>query len=230
MIGSRYTRPVQYKLAPSLLAADFARLGDEIAAVESSIDMLHLDIMDGHFVPNISFGMPVIESLRPLTEVAFDCHIMTSNPTAYLGRLAELGVDRVSIHVEAATDPTGAAAKARQLGLGFGAVASPPTPWEALEPFVELCDMVVIMSVHPGFGGQSFMAEVMPKLEQARKWVDSHGLPTDIQVDGGITLRTAPTARDAGANVFVAGTAVFGGDDPAAAVEQLRSVIEGTNG
>jgi ribulose-phosphate 3-epimerase len=143
---------------------------------------------------------------------------------------AELGVDMVSIHVEAVTDPTRAAAKARELGLGFGAVVSPPTPWEALEPFAELCDMVVIMSVHPGFGGQSFMSEVMPKVERARKWVDSHGLPTDIQIDGGITLRTAPAARDAGANVFVAGTAVFGGGDPAAAVEQLRSVIEGTNG
>lgn len=221
---------MQYKIAPSLLAADFTRLGEEVASVDASVDMLHLDIMDGHFVPNISFGMPVIEAIRPLTAVTFDCHIMTSNPTTYLGRLADLGVDMVSIHVEAATDPTAAAAKARALGLRFGAVVSPPTPWEALEPFAELCDMIVVMSVHPGFGGQSFMPEVMPKVEQARKWVDSHGLPTDIQVDGGITLRTAPTARDAGANVFVAGTAVFGDDDPAAAVQQLRSVIEGTNG
>lgn len=230
MTADRYTRPVQYRIAPSLLAADFGRLAEQVAAVDGVVEMLHLDIMDGHFVPNISFGMPVIAAIRPLTSVTFDCHIMTSNPTAYLGVLAEIGADMVTIHVEAATDPTRAARMAHELGMRFGIVVSPPTPWTAVEPFAELCDMVVVMSVHPGFGGQSFMPEVLPKVEQARKWVDSHGLGTDIEIDGGITVQTAPSARDAGANVFVAGTAVFRAEDPTRAVQHLRSVIEGTDG
>ncbi len=189
-------------------------------------DMLHLDIMDGHFVPNITFGMPLIEALRPLTGLVFDCHVMTSNPTAYLEELRRVGADMVTVHLEAVADPIPAAKQARDLGLRFGVVISPPTPWTALQPFAELCDMLVVMSVHPGFGGQSFMPEVLDKVELARKWVDSHGLDTDIQIDGGISAETAPAARDAGANVFVAGTAVFGTDDAAAAVTRLRSVIE----
>jgi ribulose-phosphate 3-epimerase len=225
-----YTRPVQYRIAPSLLAADFTRLGAEIGRIASAVDMLHLDIMDGHFVPNISFGMPIIRAVRPLTDITFDCHIMTSNPTTYLPELAEIGVDLVTIHIEAITNPTGAASQARELGLGFGVVISPPTPWQAIEPYAELCDMVVVMSVNPGFGGQAFMPEVLSKVEEARKWVDSHGLHTDIQIDGGVTADNVATARDAGANVFVAGTAVFGSEDPAGAVGHLRSVIEGSDG
>jgi ribulose-phosphate 3-epimerase len=218
---------VQIRIAPSLLAADFARLGDQVRAIDGRADFLHLDIMDGHFVPNITFGPPVVAALRPHSSLVFDCHIMTTNPDAYFSELAQAGVDIVSIHIEAATDPTRAAERARDSGLRFGLVASPPTPWSAVEPFVELTDMVVIMSVHPGFGGQSFMPEVLPKVEAARKWVDSHGLTTDIQIDGGISLHTAPAARDAGANVFVAGTAVFGDADPAVAVDRLREVIDG---
>ncbi len=213
-------------IAPSLLAADFARLGDEVGRVDGVADMLHLDIMDGHFVPNITFGMPVIEALRPLTSLVFDCHIMTSNPTAYLEELRRVGADMVTVHLEAVADPIPAAKMARDLGLRFGIVISPPTSWTALQPFAELCDMLVVMSVHPGFGGQSFMPEVLEKVELARKWVDSHGLDTDIQIDGGISVESAPAARDAGANVFVAGTAVFGSDDAADAVTRLRSVIE----
>jgi ribulose-phosphate 3-epimerase len=218
---------VEYKIAPSLLAADFARLAEAVALVEPHVDLLHLDVMDGHFVPNISFGMPVIERLRPVTRLLFDCHVMTTNPDAYLEELAAAGVDLVTMHIEAAPDPTDAAALARKAGMQFGLVLSPPTPWEAVEPFVELCDLVLIMSVHPGFGGQAFMPEVLPKVETARKWVDSHGLATDIEIDGGITPSTLPAARDAGANVFVAGTAVFGAPDPVAAVAELRRVIDG---
>lgn len=214
------------QIAPSLLAADFARLGDEVGRVDGVADMLHLDIMDGHFVPNLTFGMPLIAALRPLTGLVFDCHMMTSNPTAYLEELRRAGADMVTVHLEAVADPIPAAKQARDLGLRFGVVISPPTPWIALQPFAELCDMLVIMSVHPGFGGQSFMPEVLDKVELARKWVDSHGLDTDIQIDGGISAETAPAARDAGANVFVAGTAVFGTDDAGAAVTRLRSVIE----
>lgn len=216
-----------YRIAPSLLAADFARLAEQVAAVEESVEWLHLDVMDGHFVPNLSFGLPVIASLRPLTDLFFDCHVMTTNPDAYLAELAEAGVNLASMHIEAVPDPTDAAKRARDVGLRFGLVVSPPTPWGALEPFAELCDLVVVMSVDPGFGGQDFMPEVLDKVEAARKWVDSHGLDTDIQIDGGITEATAAPARDAGANVFVAGTAVFRDPDPARAVDRLRMIIEG---
>ncbi len=215
------------KIAPSLLAADFANLAAEVALVEPYVDMLHLDIMDGHFVPNISFGMPVIESLRKHTSLLFDCHMMTTNPDVYFTELKQAGGDLVMIHIEAITDPTEAASKAREVGLGFGLVLNPPTPFEAVEPFVELADMVLIMSVHPGFGGQSFMPEVLEKTESARKWVDEHGLSVDIQIDGGINPETARLAGRAGANVFVAGTAIFRADDPVAAVQELRQAING---
>lgn len=217
----------QIKIAPSLLAADFAHLGKEVARIEPHVDMLHLDIMDGHFVPNISFGMPVIKSLRSHTSLLFDCHMMTTNPDVYFDELREAGGDLAMIHIEAISDPTAAASKARAAGLGFGLVLNPPTPFVAVEPFMELADMVLVMSVHPGFGGQSFMPEVLRKIESARKWVDGHGLSVDIQIDGGINPETARLAGQAGANVFVAGTAIFRADDPVAAIKRLRQAIDG---
>lgn len=216
------------KIAPSLLAADFSKLADEVRQVEPYVDMLHLDVMDGHFVPNISFGMPVIESLRSHTDLLFDCHLMTTNPDVYLEELKAAGGDLAMIHIEAVTDPTAAASQARQAGLGFGLVVNPPTPFAAIEPFVELTDMVLIMSVHPGFGGQSFIPEVLEKTEAARKWVDEHGLAVDIQIDGGINPETARLAASAGANVFVAGTAIFRADDPVAAIRRLRQATDGS--
>lgn len=224
----RYTPgAMRYRLAPSLLAADFARLADEIARVEGAADLLHLDLMDGHFVPNLSFGIPVLRSIRPVTEMPFDCHVMTSNPESLVEAMAEAGADHVSMHIEAVPDPTNAAKQTRDVGMGFGLVMSPGTPWGAVEPFAELCDMIVVMTVEPGFGGQTFMSDALPKMETARKWVDSHGLETDIEVDGGVTEATAPYARDAGASVFVAGTSVFRAPDPVAAARHLRDVIEG---
>lgn len=211
------------KIAPSLLAADFSDLANQIQAVEADADLLHLDVMDGHFVPNITFGMPVIASIRSVTDLVFDTHIMTTNPTEYFEELAESGSNIVTIHLEAVPDPTDAISAAAKLELEFGVVISPHTPFEAMEPWIESCRMVVIMSVHPGFGGQSFIPEVLTKVEQARKWVDSHDLATDIQIDGGITVVTAPAAVAAGANVLVAGSAVFGEDDPAAAIRALRA-------
>jgi ribulose-phosphate 3-epimerase len=213
------------RIAPSLLAADFSVLGDEVAAIEDVVDMLHLDVMDGHFVPNISFGLPVIASLRPRTDLYFDCHLMTTNPDAYLEELKAAGADLVTMHIEVVPNPTRAARIARDLGLDFGLVISPPTPFAGLEPFVELTDLLLVMSVHPGFGGQAFMTEVLPKVEAARNFIDSHGLSVDIQIDGGITNETAPLARSAGADVFVAGTAIFGDADPVEAVHRLRSAI-----
>ena len=188
--------------------------------------MLHVDVMDGHFVPNISLGIPVIESLRAVTGLYLDCHLMTTNPTAFLPELRKAGADMVTMHVEAVPDPSDAARRAREAGLEFGLVLNPPTPFAAVAPFVELCDMLLVMSVHPGFGGQSFIPDVLDKVEAARNLVDSYGLATDIQIDGGITIETAAAARAAGADVFVAGTAVFGADDPAAAIRDLRAALE----
>lgn len=215
------------RIAPSLLAADFARLGEEVARVEAHIDLLHLDVMDGHFVPNLTFGMPVIAAVRAVTDLYFDCHLMVTNPVALFEPLAAAGANLVTIHIEVHPDPTRAADEARRNGLDFGLVLDPGTPFEAVSPFVELCDLLLVMSVHPGFGGQAFIPEVLPKLEAARKFIDSAGLRTDIEVDGGITTSTARLARDAGADVFVAGTSIFRAPDPVAAITSLRAVVDG---
>ena len=213
------------RIAPSILAADFAHLGDEVDRIEDYVDLLHVDVMDGHFVPNISLGMPVISSLRAATGLKLDCHLMTLNPDAYFEDLKAAGADLATVHIEVFPDPTNVAAKARDVGLEFGLVINPPTPFEAIEPFIEIADMVVVMSVHPGFGGQTFIASVLPKIERVRKFVDSAGLSTDIEVDGGIDVTTVRPAREAGADVFVAGTSIFREPDPGAAARDLRTAI-----
>jgi ribulose-phosphate 3-epimerase len=213
------------RIAPSVLAADFSRLGEEVARVEPHADLLHVDVMDGHFVPNLAVGIPVIASLRKITKLPLDCHLMTLNPDRYLEALKEAGADIVTVHIEVFPSPEDIAAQARALGLGFGLVINPPTPVEAVEPFVELTDMVLVMSVDPGFGGQQFDQTVLGKVERLRKFVDSAGLGTDIEIDGGIDLTTIRPARDAGADVFVAGTSVFRTDDPAAAIQELREAM-----
>lgn len=214
------------KIAPSILDIDFARLGDEIARVEPHVDLLHLDVMDGHFVPNLSFGMPVIASLRKVTTLPFHCHLMVTNPVALFGPLAEAGATTASIHIEVHPDPTLAAEAARAEGLGFGLVINPATPVAAVAPFIELCDVLLVMSVVPGFGGQIFMLEVLPKVEEIRKLIDSSGLATDIEIDGGITPETIGMARRSGANVFVAGTAIFKSSDPVDTIARLRAAAE----
>lgn len=221
-----YTSSMAPKIAPSLLAADFAHLAEEVGRVAPVIDWLHLDVMDGHFVPNISFGIPVIEAARTVTDVYFDCHIMTTNPDAYLPELAKAGINLATMHIEAVPDPRRPMDRARDNGLDFGLVINPGTPFEAVAPYVEECDVVVVMSVEPGYGGQSFIPDVLPKVEAAREWVESHGLKADIQVDGGITPDNAGKAFSAGATVLVAGTAVFRAADPLAAVETLRRAAE----
>ena len=213
------------RIAPSILAADFARLGDEVTAIASSVDLLHIDVMDGHFVPNISLGIPVIKSLRAVTDLPFDCHLMTTNPDVYFDEFRQAGADGVTVHLEVFPDPTDVARKARESELGFGLVLNPATPYEAVDPFLELCDMVLIMSVVPGFGGQSFISEVLSKVERAREVIDSRGLRVDIEIDGGIGPQTIGLARRAGADVFVAGSAIFRQPDPKGAVAELRRVL-----
>lgn len=215
------------RIFPSLLAADFAHLAEEVSRVEPYVDGLHLDLMDGHFVPNLTFGMPVLESLRATTELFFDAHLMMTNPDAYFEDLARVGVDMVTVHIEVYPDPEPVAEKARAAGLAFGLTLNPPTPFEAIEPFLGLCDNILVMSVYPGFGGQSFIPEVLTKVEQAREIVDSDGLTADIQIDGGINPETAKMSRAAGADVFVAGTSILRAPDPAAAARELRQAIEG---
>jgi ribulose-phosphate 3-epimerase len=214
------------KIAPSLLAADFARLGEELARVEPVVEWLHLDVMDGHFVPNLSFGIPVIAALREKSDLFFDCHLMTTNPDAFLPELAEAGADLVTMHIEAIPDPTAALRRARAIDLDFGLVINPGTPVAAVEPFLELIDVVLVMSVEPGFGGQQFIPEVLGKVEKLRETVENHDLSADIEIDGGITSANIGRAAEAGANVFVAGTAIFGAEDPVDAVTELRRTIE----
>ncbi len=214
------------RIAPSILAADFSKLGDEVALVEPHVDLLHIDVMDGHFVPNLSLGIPVIASLRPYTRLRFDCHMMTTNADAYLAELRVAGADIVTVHIEAFPEPEQLARNARSEGLEFGLVLNPPTPFDAVAPFVELCDLVVVMSVHPGFGGQSFIDATLGKIEEARKFVDSRGLGADIEVDGGIGPENVGRARRAGADVFVAGSSVFHAEDPVAVIAAMRTELD----
>lgn len=215
----------QPRIAPSILAADFARLGEDVAGIADFVDMLHIDVMDGHFVPNISLGIPVIESLRRVTDLPFDCHLMMTNPDFYFEPLKAAGADIVTVHMEVFPDPTGVAQRARDEGLRFGLVVNPPTPLAALEPYIELCDMVLVMSVNPGFGGQKFIGGVLDKVAAARKLVDSRGLSTDVEIDGGIGPENIGLAREAGADVFVAGSSIFRAEDPVAAIQAMRTTM-----
>lgn len=211
------------RIAPSILAADFANLAASVSALDGEVEMLHVDVMDGHFVPNISLGPPVITSLRKATDHYLDCHLMITDPVNYVGPVAEAGANGVTVHIEAVPDPRPVAAIAGRHSIDFGLVINPPTPVEAVLPYLDLCSMVVVMSVHPGFGGQSFISDVVPKIEQLRESVDSMGLATDIQVDGGINQENASVAVRAGASVLVAGTSVFRATDPAEAVRTIRA-------
>jgi ribulose-phosphate 3-epimerase len=213
------------RIAPSILAADFGHLADEIDRIAPYVDLLHVDVMDGHFVPNISLGPPVIASVSEGTDLYLDCHLMITDPLTYLEPLKAAGAHGVTVHIEAVPDPRAVIAEARLLELDMGLVLNPPTPVSAIEPYLEDMTMAVVMSVHPGFGGQVFRDEALAKIKELREIIDSRALPTDIEVDGGIDLRTAGPARMAGADVFVAGTSVFRAEDPIAAVEELRKVL-----
>jgi ribulose-phosphate 3-epimerase len=214
------------RIAPSILAADFATLADDVARVRPQSDLLHVDIMDGHFVPNLTIGPPVVASLRQHTDLFLDCHLMVSDPSWMFEPLAEAGANGVSIHVELG-DPTDAIEAMRKLGLSPGLVLSPGTPLEAALPHLESIDLLLVMSVEPGFGGQSFKAEVLPKLAEARRVIDEQGLDVSLQIDGGIGEQTAPLARASGADILVAGSAIFATPDPLAAAYRIRHAASG---
>ena len=214
-------------IAPSILAADFAHLADEADAV-SSADWLHVDVMDAHFVPNLTIGLPVVRSLYRSTDLPLDCHLMITDPDRWAPDYAEAGAANVTFHVEAAADAVQTARAIRRAGALAGLAVKPGTP---LEPYLELLrefDTLLVMTVEPGFGGQKFMAEVLPKVRLARANVAAGHLRLFIEVDGGIDLDTIEAAAEAGADVFVAGSSVYGADDPHRAVEALRARARGS--
>ncbi len=210
-------------VAPSLLAADFARAGEEMRAIEAAgADWLHLDVMDGHFVPNISFGPPVIAKLKPHCRLPFDVHLMIAPVDAYIAAFVAAGADRISVHPEAGPHLHRSLQLIRALGCAPGVVLNPATPIEMVLPVLDMCDTVVMMTVNPGFGGQPFLDSQLVRIAAMRAAIRASGRDIRLQVDGGITPATAPRVIAAGADVLVAGTAVFGAPDYAAAIAALR--------
>jgi len=202
-----------FHLSPSILAADFTKLGEQIKEVEKAGgDWLHIDVMDGLFVPSISFGMPVIESIRPAANLFFDVHLMVQEPIRYIEEFKKAGADLITIHAEACADIEATIAKIRENGCKVGLSISPDTPVSVLEPWVKKVDMILLMSVHPGFGGQKFIPETMDKIRAARKLINEQNPSCNLEVDGGIHLGNVKEVMEAGINVVVAGTAVFRGN------------------
>ena len=214
-------------ISPSILSADFARLAEEAARLEGTADWLHVDVMDNHFVPNLTLGLPVVQALLAATSTPVDCHLMIEDPDRWAPAYAEAGAGSVTFHVEAAAAPVRLARDLRAAGARAGMALKPATP---VEPYVDLLpelDMLLVMTVEPGFGGQSFLDVVLPKLRRCSQAVRAAGLDVWLQVDGGVGLETIERCAQAGADVFVAGSAVFGADDPVAAIEGLRAAALG---
>lgn len=214
-------RPGQLKVAPSILSADYARLAEEVASVRAEADVLHVDVMDAHFVPNLTIGPPVVAWVRRYTDLYLDCHLMMDNPGEYLAAFRDAGADGCSVHVE--VGGTGELLGAmRELGLGVGLAVNPETPFEEFSRWLPQLDLLLLMTVHPGFGGQSFIADVLPKISRSRQAIEEAGLGVEIEVDGGIDPATAPLVVEAGATVLVAGNAIFGQADRLGAARRIR--------
>jgi ribulose-phosphate 3-epimerase len=208
------------EVVPSVLSADFARLGDEIAEITSAgVNMVHLDVMDGHFVPNITIGPPVIAKLRKESNLVFDAHLMISEPARYAESFIKAGADHITFHIEVADDPRELIDRLHDLGCSAGICLNPETPVEAIASIAPLCDMVLVMTVHPGFGGQAFMPEAAKKVVQVREIV---GSDIRVEVDGGIDPQTTPTVVSYGADTLVAGNAIFAKNDRIAAINAIR--------
>jgi ribulose-phosphate 3-epimerase len=215
------------RIAPSLLSADFARLDEELATVATA-DVLHLDVMDGHFVPNITIGPPVVKALRSRTKLPFDCHLMISEPQKYIDRFLEAGADMISVHVEAEPHLQRALQMIRDGGAKAGIAINPATSAESLSAAIEFCDYVLVMTVNPGFGGQRFIEPVVGKIRHISRLIRERGVRVEIEVDGGIDAGTAPRVTAAGASILVAGSAVFGQPDRAGAIQKIRDAVHST--
>ena len=218
--------PMAVQMAPSILSADFARLADEAAAVTGVADWLHVDVMDNHFVPNLTLGLPVVEALLKHAGLPLDCHLMIEEPDRWAPAYAEAGARNVTIHAEAASSPVRTLRMIRSAGARAGLGINPATPVEPYADLLPEVDMMLLMTVEPGFGGQPFLDLVLPKLRRARELVTRHGGAVWLQVDGGVSEKTIERCAEAGADVFVAGSAVYDADDPAAAVQALRAQAE----
>jgi ribulose-phosphate 3-epimerase len=223
---------MRLKIAPSILAAAFERLGEEVRQVEAAgADQIHVDVMDGHFVPNLSMGPVVVEALRRVTRLPLDVHLMITDPSRYAESFIRAGANHVTFHVEVEKDPPRLAAWLHERGVGAGLALNPETPVDGVLDLVPHFDLILVMTVHPGFGGQSFLPETVEKVAAVRsraRMRAAGSVPLDIQVDGGIDRTTAAEALAAGANVFVAGSSIFGGGDPASAVRELRESLDAT--
>ena len=221
------SRPL--RIAPSILSADFSRLGDEVRAiVDGGADFIHVDVMDGHFVPNISFGAPVMKSIRNVTDKVFDVHLMISPADPYLADFARAGADIITVHVEAGPHLHRSLQAIRALGKKAGVALNPATPVSAIQHVIDDCDLVLVMSVNPGFGGQSFIPESLNKLRQAKALIG--GRDIDLEVDGGVTADNAGEIVRAGANVLVAGSSVYAGNDPKTYAGRIKAIRDAATG